>query len=544
MGKTKYIFVVGGVMSGVGKGITVASIGRILSNYGLRVSAIKIDPYINVDAGTMNPIEHGEVFVTDDGDETDQDIGNYERFLDTNILSTNYMTTGRVYQSVIEKERTMQFKGKCVQVVPHIPLEVLGRIEKAVKQTKADIMIIEIGGTVGEYENILFLEAARSLKLSHPEDVLFVLVSYLPVPGHLGEMKTKPTQHAARMLNNSGLQADIIIARGRELLDDVRREKLAFFCSVRSKEDIIPAPDVTNIYEIPDNFENYNLGKIVAKKLKLRLKRKSDLKWKKFISQMKNVKKTVNIAVVGKYFTTGNFTLSDSYISVIEAVKHASWNCGAKAKMTWLDSEIYEKDPKKLIDLKKFDAVIVPGGFGTRGVEGIIKVIQHAREKNIPYLGLCYGMQLMSIEFARHVLKLKDANTVECNPQSANLIIGINPNQKMNVKNNRYGGTMRLGAYDCELKDGSRVLKLYGFKNISERHRHRYEFNNDYRKKIDEAGLKVVGINKESDLVEILELKNHPFFIGTQFHPEFKSRPLHPHPLFVGLIKAALKRLR
>jgi CTP synthase len=259
---------------------------------------------------------------------------------------------------------------------------------------------------------------------------------------------------------------------------------------------------------------------------------------------MKNVKKTVNIAVVGKYFTTGNFTLSDSYISVIEAVKHASWNCGAKAKMTWLDSEIYEKDPKKLIDLKKFDAVIVPGGFGTRGVEGIIKVIQYAREKNIPYLGLCYGMQLMSIEFARHVLKLKDANTVECNPQSANLIIGINPNQKMNVKNNRYGGTMRLGAYDCELKDGSRVLKLYGFKNISERHRHRYEFNNDYRKKIDEAGLKVVGINKESDLVEILELKNHPFFIGTQFHPEFKSRPLHPHPLFVGLIKAALKRLR
>ncbi|HRY36451.1 MAG TPA: CTP synthase [Candidatus Magasanikbacteria bacterium] len=541
MGRTKYIFVVGGVMSGVGKGVTVASIGRILNNYGLRVSAIKIDPYINVDAGTMNPVEHGEVFVTDDGDETDQDIGNYERFLDTDILSTNYMTTGRVYQSVIEKERTMQFKGKCVQVVPHIPLEVLGRIDKAVKETKADVMIIEIGGTVGEYENILFLEAARSLKLKQPEDVLFVLVSYLPVPGHLGEMKTKPTQHAARMLNNSGLQADIIIARGKELLDDVRREKLAFFCSLRSKEDIIPAPDVKNIYEIPDNFENYNLGKIVAKKLKLKLKNRKNGDWSNFVSKMKHAKKEIKIAVVGKYFTTGNFTLSDSYISVIEAAKHAAWTCGAIAKMTWLDSEVFEKQPKKLVDLKQFDAIIVPGGFGTRGVDGILKVIQYAREKKIPYLGLCYGMQLMSIEFARNVLKLKDADTAERNPQSSNLIIHINPNQKMNVKNNRYGGTMRLGAYSCELKKGSLTEKLYGQKVISERHRHRYEFNNDYREKLDNAGLKIVGVNKEANLVEILELQKHPFFVGTQFHPELKSRPLHPHPLFVGLIKAALK---
>ena len=544
MGRTKYIFVVGGVMSGVGKGVTVASIGRILNNYGLRVSAIKIEPYINVDAGTMNPVEHGEVFVTDDGDETDQDIGNYERFLDTDILSTNYMTTGRVYQSVIEKERTMQFKGKCVQVVPHIPLEVLERIDKAVKETKADVMIIEIGGTVGEYENILFLEAARSLKLKQPEDVLFVLVSYLPVPGHLGEMKTKPTQHAARMLNNSGLQADIIIARGRELLDDVRREKLAFFCSLRSKEDIIPAPDVKNIYEIPDNFENYNLGKIIAKKLKLKLKKRGNSNWTKFVSKMKHAKKEIKIAVVGKYFTTGNFTLSDSYISVIEAAKHAAWTCGAVTKMTWLDSEIYEKQPGKLAELKKFDAIIVPGGFGTRGVDGILKTIQYAREKKIPYLGLCYGMQLMSIEFARNILKLKDADTAERNPQSSNLIIHINPNQKMNVKNNRYGGTMRLGAYSCELKKGSLVEKLYGQKTISERHRHRYEFNNDYREKLDKAGLKIVGINKESDLVEILELQKHPFFVGTQFHPELKSRPLHPHPLFVGLIKAALNKRR
>lgn len=541
MGKTKYIFVVGGVMSGVGKGITVASIGRILSNYGLKVSAIKIDPYINVDAGTMNPVEHGEVFVTDDGDETDQDIGNYERFLDTDILSTNYMTTGRVYQSVIEKERTMKFGGKCVQVVPHIPMEVLGRIDNAAKKTKADVMIIEIGGTVGEYENILFLETARSLKLQKPDDVLFVLVSYLPVPGHLGEMKTKPTQHAARMLNNSGLQADIIIARGKELLDDVRREKLAFFCSLRNKEDIIPAPDVSNIYEIPDNFEKYNLGKIVTKKLKLRLKNKKAKVWSNFVSKMKKAKKEIKIAVVGKYFTTGNFTLADSYISVIEAIKHASWSCSGVPKMSWLDSEDYEKNPKKLAELKKFDAIIVPGGFGTRGVEGIIKVIQFAREKKIPYLGLCYGMQLAAIEFARNVLKLKDADTMERNPKSSNLIIGINPNQKMNVKNNRYGGTMRLGAYNCELKPGSLVAKLYGQKNISERHRHRYEFNNDYKQDMDKAGFKVVGLNKESDLVEILELQKHPFFVGTQFHPEFKSRPLQPHPLFVGLIKAAIK---
>ena len=410
------------------------------------------------------------------------------------------------------------------------------------KKTKADVMIIEIGGTVGEYENILFLEAARSLKLSHPDDVLFVLVSYLPIPGHLGEMKTKPTQHAARMLNNSGLQADIIIARGKELLDDIRREKLAFFCSLRSREDIISAPDVNNIYEIPNNFEKYNLGKIIAKKLKLKLKKKNSRAWDKFIHQMKSAKKIVKIAVVGKYFATGSFTLSDSYISVIEATKHAAWSCGAIAKMTWLDAEVYEKNPKKLAELKNFDAVIVPGGFGTRGVEGIIKVIQYAREKKIPYLGLCYGMQLMSIEFARNVLKMKDVNTVEVNPRASNLIIGINPNQKMNVKNNRYGGTMRLGAYDCELKEGSKVLKLYGQKNISERHRHRYEFNNDFRQKVDEAGLKVVGVNKESDLVEILELKNHPFFVGVQFHPEFKSRPLHPHPLFVGLIKAGLKK--
>jgi len=540
--KTKYIFVIGGVMSGVGKGVTVASIGRILANRGLRVSAIKIDPYINVDAGTMNPVEHGEVFVTDDGDECDQDIGNYERFLDTDILATNYMTTGRVYQSVIQKERSMGYKGRCVQVVPHIPLEVIGRIKNAAKKTKAEVVIIEIGGTVGEYENILFLEAARMMKLDDPDGVIFVLVSYLPVPGHLGEMKTKPTQHAARTLNNSGLQADIVIARGQEELDEPRREKLAFFCSLRSKDDIIPAPDVKSIYDIPDNFEKYNLSKIIAKKLKLRLKDKDGKKWTHFIKKMKTADKTVKVAVIGKYFGTGNYTLSDSYISVIEAIKTASWYNGAKPELTWIDAEKYEKDPSRLKELSGFGAIVVPGGFGTRGVEGVIAAIRYAREKKIPYLGLCYGMQLAAIEFARNVLKYNDAHTVECNPKSSNIIIHVNPNQARNIQEAKYGGTMRLGAYECKLIKGSKVQKLYGEDIISERHRHRFEFNNKYRDELDKAGLKIVGMNEESDLVEIVELKDHPFFVGSQFHPEFKSRPLAPHPLFMGLIKAAISK--
>jgi CTP synthase len=539
---TKYIFVIGGVMSGVGKGITVASIGRILANRGLNVSAIKIDPYINVDAGTMNPIEHGEVFVTDDGDETDQDIGNYERFLNSDIYSINYMTTGRIYQSVIEKERGMEYKGKCVQVVPHIPLEVISRIKTAAQKNNADVMIIEIGGTVGEYENILFLEAARMMKLDDPEGVLFVLVSYLPVPGHLGEMKTKPTQHASRTLNNSGLQADIIIARGKEELDEPRREKLAFFCSLRSKEDIIPAPDVKNIYVIPDNFEKYNLSDIISKKLKFELKPKDGKQWRSFIEKMKSSDKVLNIAIIGKYFGTGNYTLSDSYISVIEAIKIASWHQGAKPELTWIDSEEYEKDSAKVAELAQYDAIVVPGGFGTRGVEGVISAIKYARENKIPYLGLCYGMQLAAIEFARNVLGYTDAHTVECNPDSNNIIIVVNPNQAKNIQEAKYGGTMRLGAYDCLLKNGTKTRELYGQQKISERHRHRFEFNNKYRDEIDRGGLVIAGINEESDLVEIIELQDHPFFIGTQFHPEFKSRPLRPHPLFMGLITAAINK--
>ncbi len=542
MAKTKYIFVVGGVLSGVGKGVAAASIGRILKNRGLNVSAIKIDPYINVDAGTMNPTEHGEVFVTEDADETDQDLGNYERFLDTNIMSVNYMTTGRVYQSVIEKERSMFYKGKCVEVVPHIPMEVVDRIQAAAKACKADVMMIEIGGTVGEYQNILFLEAGRMMKLKDPDSVLFVLVSYLPVPGHLGEMKTKPTQYAARTLNASGIQADIILARGREELDKPRKEKLAIFCGLRSEDEIISAPDVESIYDVPAVLERQHLSDLIGKKLKLRFKQDRSSEWNAFIKKMKNTNGSVKIAVVGKYFATGDYTLSDSYISVIEAIKHAAWAEGVKPELTWIDAEKYESNPGVVSELANFDALLVPGGFGTRGIEGIISAIRYARENNLPYLGLCYGMQLASIEFVRNVLSKKTAHTVEVNAKTTDPVIHINPNQAENVRKERYGGTMRLGAYDCTLKAGSRARKLYGTEVISERHRHRYEFNNNYREAMQAAGMEFVGINPESDLVEIIELKDHPYFIGTQFHPEFKSRPLHPHPLFVGLVRAAFKK--
>lgn len=539
--KTKYIFVIGGVLSGVGKGVTVASIGRILKNRGLNVTAMKIDPYVNVDAGTMNPVEHGEVFVTDDKDETDQDIGNYERFLDTNITSINYMTTGRVYQSVIAKERSMYYKGKCVQVVPHVPLEVIARIKKAGEAAKAEVVVIEIGGTAGEYENILFLEAARMMKLKNPEDVLFVLVSYLPIPAHIGEMKTKPTQHAARALNSNGIQADFIVARGRDELDKPRREKLAVFCGLRTEEDVISAPDVASIYEVPYNFEKQHFSDLIGKRLKLRFRQKKNPGWNKFIENMRKSHQPVKIAVVGKYFGTGNYTLSDSYISVIEAVKHAAWHFGVRPELTWIDAEKYENDPGETSELGNFDALIVPGGFGTRGIEGIINAIRYAREHNLPYLGLCYGMQLATIEFARNVLGYADAHTVEVNADTINPIIHINPSQAKNVEDNRYGGTMRLGAYNCDLVKGSKVQRLYKQEKISERHRHRYEFNNKYREEMECGGMRVVGINKEADLVEIIELQNHPYFVGSQFHPEFKSRPLHPHPLFVGLIKAAME---
>ena len=552
----KYIFVAGGVMSGIGKGAAVASIGRILKSKGFKVTAVKIDPYINVDAGTMNPIEHGEIFVTDDGTECDQDIGNYERFLDENLLTDNYITTGRVYQAVINRERNLGYKGKCVEVVPDIPNEIISRIKKVAKNPHqgrgggADFVLIEIGGTVGEYQNMLFLEAARIMKLQHPKDVLFILVSYLPIPEMIGEMKTKPTQNAVRALNEAGIQPDIILGRSRFPLDEPRKRKISCFCNVDIK-DIISAPDIEAIYEIPINFEKENLGKRILKKFNLRPK-KPDLKdWQKLIKIIKTAKKPIKIGIVGKYFESGKFTLTDSYISVIEAIKHAVWFHKRKPEIYWIGAEKY--DPERIPsgsygarrnlekDFKNLNGIIVPGGFGSRGMEGKIKAIEFCRKNKIPYLGLCLGMQLAVIEWARNVCGIKKANSIEFSPNCPNPVISVMPEQKVLLSKKKYGGTMRLGAYKCKIKPKTISFKAYRCSEISERHRHRYELNNGFREVLEQKGMVMAGNNPERNLVEIIELKNHPFFVGVQFHPEYKSRPLNPHPLFREFIKAAIR---
>lgn len=528
-------------MSGIGKGVAVASIGKILKGKGFKVTAVKIDPYINVDAGTMNPVEHGEVFVTEDGDECDQDIGNYERFLDENITRTNYITTGRVYEAVIRRERNLGYGGRCVEVVPDIPNEVILRINKAARKHKADFVLIEIGGTVGEYQNMLFLEAARMMKLQRPKDVLFVLVSYLPVPSIIGEMKTKPTQTAVRTLNAAGIQPDIILARSVVSLDEPRKKKISIFCNV-GKEDVISAPDIKAIYEIPVNFEKENLGNRILKKFSLRAKKNDLHDWKKLVKTIKSVKRPVKIGIVGKYFETGKFTLMDSYISVIEAVKHAAWFHKRKPEIYWLSAEKFEKDSRTLKELKKYDGIIVPGGFGSRGVEGKIKAIEYCRKQKIPFLGLCYGLQLAVVEFARNVCRLKGACSTEFGPKCPFPVIDVIPEQKALIREKRFGGTMRLGAYNCKITPGTKSAKAYKTLNVSERHRHRFEVNNDFREQLEKNGLIIAGINPERDLVEIIEAPKHPFFLATQFHPELKSRPLRPHPLFREFVKAAIGR--
>lgn len=538
---SKFIFVMGGVMSGVGKGVTAASIGKILQSRGYKVTAIKIDPYINVDAGTMNPTEHGEVFVTDDGDETDQDIGNYERFLGKDILRVNYMTTGRVYQSVINRERNLEYGGKCVEVVPHIPEEVISRIKKAATKSKADITIIEVGGTVGEYQNVLFLEAGRMMHYRNPKDVLFILVSYLPVPGTLGEMKTKPTQYAVQQVNAAGIQPDFIIARSVLPIDEPRRQKISTFCNV-SKQDVISNPDVESIYEIPLILEREKFSEKILKKLNLKPRKKNLHDWQKMVRSIKRSKKTVKIGIVGKYFATGDFVLPDSYISVIESIKHAALANNVKPEIHWINSDAYEKNAGLVKELKDYDAVIVPGGFGTRGVEGKITAIKYVRENHIPYLGLCYGMQLATIEFARNVAKLADAASTEFKPSTKHPVIHIMSDQAEKMAKKQYGNTMRLGAYPAVLDKTSKSAQLYGRRKISERHRHRYEFNNDYRDRLTKKGLLLAGVSPDKRLVEIIEIPSHPFFVGTQFHPELKSRPLDPHPLFKGLLAAAKKQ--
>lgn len=535
-----HVFVVGGVMSGVGKGTVTAALGRVLISKGFKVTAIKIDPYINVDAGTMNPVEHGEVFVTVDGDETDQDIGNYERFLDTNILSVNYMTTGRVYRSVIERERNLEYGGKTVQVVPHVPNEVIDRIERAAQHSEANFVLIEVGGTVGEYENILFLEAARLMRMKYPDQVRSILVSYMPVPAAVGEMKTKPTQQAVRMMMGAGLTPDFVVARSAMNIDKPRIEKLAMFSNVHA-DHVIGSPDVDSIYKVPLLFEEQKFGEKILYSFGMKPRVKSGLrKWKQMVDRIENTNREVNIGVVGKYFSTGDFTLSDAYLSVIEAIKHAAWAQGKKPKLTWLNSEEYEKSPSKLKELSLMDGIVIPGGFGSRGVEGKILAIRYCREKKIPYLGLCYGMQCAVIEFARNVVGLKGAHTTEIDEQTPHPVIHLLPGQEENVKDKSYGGTLRLGAYECRLALGTIARQAYGKQLVEERHRHRYEFNNEYRLRLEKAGFVISGVNPEQDLVEIIELKNHPFFVGVQFHPEFQSRPLSPHPLFVKFVQAAV----
>ena len=530
-------------MSGIGKGVASSSIGKILQAKGFSVTAIKIDPYINVDAGTMNPTEHGEVFVLDDGYECDQDMGNYERFLNTTLPSINYMTTGRVYQEVIRRERNLEYGGKNVEVVPDIPLEVLRRIEAAQQAAGADVVMVEVGGTIGEYQNIIFLEAARMLKQKKPHDVAVVMLSYVPIPNNIGEMKTKPTQYASRELNSTGLQADVILARATVPLDAKRKEKIAVFCNILP-ERVISAPDVESIYDVPTNYEKDGLGDILCDVLGLE-KRSTDLgAWNDFVVRSKNGGDVVNVAVVGKYFHSGEYVLSDVYISVLEALKHAAYANGVKLKISYLDSEVYEKEPEKLGELENFHGVLVPGGFGTRGVEGIVATIQYAREKKIPYFGLCYGMQWLTVEYARNVAGLTGANTAEVNKDAPHVVIDVMQDQVEKLTKADYGGTMRLGSYACLLQKGSVAGEAYGVEKISERHRHRYEVNPEYIEKLEAVGLVFSGRSPSGKLMEIAELPKtiHPFFLGTQFHPEFLSRPLSPHPLFVAFLKAASER--
>lgn len=535
----KYIFVSGGVISGIGKGIATASIALLLKSAGFKVAPIKMDPYLNVDAGTMNPMQHGEVFVLDDGTETDQDLGHYERFLGESLDKTSIATQGSIYLSVIQKERNFEYDGECVDLVPSVTEEIINRISEVGRAKGTDITLIEIGGTAGEYQNLLFLEANRLLKLKKHDDVIHIHVTYLPIPSFLGEMKSKPAQMSVRDLNAVGIQPDIILARAERPLDLTRIKKLAVSTGLET-EDIISAPDVSNVYEVPVNFEAGNLTARILGKLNLKRRRKDLKKWREFLAKVGSSKTTVKIGIVGKYFATGDFTLADSYISVIEAIKHAAFSLGFKPEVAWIDSGKLDKNVEQL---KGYQGIIVPGGFGFRDIEGKIAAISYCRENKIPYLGLCYGMQLAVVEYARHVLKLEGANTTEIDPDTKNPVIHIMPDQKKKLLARDYGATMRLGAWDCLLKPKSLVKKLYGKGTISERHRHRFEFNNEFVDAFLTNGLDISGTSPDGKLVEIIELKekDHPFFVGTQFHPELKSRPLEPHPLFLGFLKAASK---
>lgn len=548
---SKYIFISGGVISGIGKGVSAASIGFILKSCGKRITMIKADPYINIDAGTMNPLEHGETFVLEDGFETDMDMGTYERFTNQSFSRPNSMTLGAVMDNVIKKERALEYNGKWVSLDHHVPENIVDWIEGVSKKEKSEITIIEIGGTVGEIGNGLMLEANKCMKLRNPNDVIHIHVTYLPVPPMLGEMKTKPAQLSIQQLNRHAIHPDFIIARSEVGLDQERVEKISRYCFVPTNH-VISAPDVKCIYDIPMNFEHANIGEEILKSLKLRPKETPlYLKWKKKVTKIKNPKRSVDIGIVGKYFKSGNFDLKDSYVSVLEAINHACWDFSVTPNIHWIIADELENNPKSVKDLSKMDGIIVPQGWGSRGSEGKIMAVKYAREKKIPYLGLCYGMQMATIEYARNVLGIKDATSEEVNPKSKNAVIHLMKDQKELLENKKYGGTIRLGAWPCNISESSLVHKLYKkYGNglfstlpvVQERHRHRYEFNNEYRDIFEKSDMKLCGKSPDDVLVEAIELseKVHPFFIGTQYHPELKSRFLEPHPLFMGFVQACL----
>ncbi|WP_434303538.1 CTP synthase [Clostridium botulinum] len=530
---TKYIFVTGGVVSSLGKGITAASLGRLLKNRGLKVSIQKFDPYINIDPGTMSPYQHGEVFVTEDGAETDLDLGHYERFIDENLSQNSNVTTGKIYWSVISKERKGDYLGATVQVIPHITTEIKSRVYRVAKEKEVDVVITEIGGTIGDIESLPFLESIRQIKYEvGRENVCFIHVTLLPFLGKAGELKTKPTQHSVKELRGIGIQPDIIVCRSEKQIPEELKEKIGLFCNV-DKEDVIQNLDAENLYEVPLMLHKENLDTLVCKKLGLNYSEIDNTEWVSMVNNAKNLSKNTTIALVGKYVE-----LHDAYISIVEALNHGGFANDTKVNIKWINSEEVNKNNFEQC-LKGVDGILVPGGFGDRGIEGKIWATKWARENKIPFLGICLGMQCAVIEFARNVLNYKGAHSAEIDPNTKYPVIDLMPEQK-DIDN--MGGTMRLGSYPCKLLKGTNSEKAYGEEVVYERHRHRYEFNNEYRGKLTEAGLILSGTSPDDRLVEIVEINNHPWYVAVQFHPELKSRPNKPHPLFKDFVKATLDK--
>ncbi len=544
----KYIFVSGGVISGLGKGVTSASIGLLLQSRGYTITPVKCENYLNIDAGLINPIEHGDPFLCDDGTETDMDMGTYEKFLGKNMVKHNFITMGQIYKTVIDRERNFEYKGEDVEAIPHVTDEIIRRIKEAGTLENADIIVVELGGTAGEYQNALYYEASRILAHDKKNTVIHVHVSYLPTPSHLGEPKTKPTQLSVRTLNSMGILPDFIVARAEKPMDDRRRDRLALFCSVDA-QNVIDNVDLPSAYETPLYLASQKFDEKILNMLSLPLKKQNFSGWEAMTKTIDSKKsKTINIAIVGKYFATGEYQLRDSYAALMDAIDHASWKLGTSTNVHWVQAEKIEKG--SLEYLSEADGVIVPIGWGARGVEGKIKAINFARVHGVPYLGLCYGMQLAVVEYARNVLGLAGAHTTECDTDTAHPVIHTNSGQNDNILRRAYGGTMRLGRWDCRVNENSLADTWYatfdGYDDVKkrivgERHRHRYEFNDTYAKQLEEAGLVISGRSVVENLAEIIELpkSTHPFFLGTQYHPEYRSRPLVPHPLFLGFIAAA-----